>query len=62
MKKYTNQGFVQAIVEFNDGTAQFLIRGQSIQTSKAVKKIRGDVKVTDVAKKNTKRDTKASED
>lgn len=61
MKKYTNQGFEQAIVEFTDGTAQFLIRGQSIQTSKGVKRIRGNVKVTEVNKKPTKRTPKASD-
>lgn len=48
MKKYTNTTHEMRVVEFEDGDAQFLMRGQSFKTNKAVKKVQSGVKVEDV--------------
>lgn len=59
MKKYVNVGETQAVIEFEDGSAQFLQRGQSIQTAKKVKKIRGNVKETETGRQISKKQEKS---
>lgn len=48
MKKYTNQSQEMRFVEFVDGTAQFLFRGQSITSDKATKVVQKGIVVSDV--------------
>lgn len=48
MKKYTNKTSTMKVVEFEDGTAQFLARGQSFTTDKAVKKVQEGLTETKV--------------
>lgn len=54
MKTYVNVGETQAIIEFQDGTAQFLQRGQKISTKQEVKKIRGNVQEIESNKSTSK--------
>jgi hypothetical protein len=48
MKKYTNQSQEMRFVEFVDGTAQFLFRGQSITSDKGTKVVQKGIVVSDV--------------
>lgn len=48
MKKYTNTTHELRVVEFEDGDAQFLMRGQSFKTSKPVKKVQAGIKVEEL--------------
>lgn len=58
MKKYTNKTSELRSIVFSDGSAQFLMRGQSITTDKEVKKVQAGITVVDVAvsKKQKKSD------
>lgn len=47
MKKYTNMTHELRSVTFNDGTTQFLMRGQSIESDKSTKRVQAGVRVTD---------------
>lgn len=47
MKKYTNQSQEMRFVEFVDGTAQFLFRGQSITSDKVAKVVQKGIVVSD---------------
>ena len=55
MKRYSNPTHKLMVVEFADGSAQFLMRGQSIETDKKTKKVQKGVIVKDI-----KTSTKAS--
>jgi hypothetical protein len=58
MKKYTNQSQEMRFVEFVDGTAQFLFRGQSITSDKGTKVVQKGIVVSDaVASKSTAKKT-----
>lgn len=48
MKKYTNMTSKLRTIEFTDGSAQFLMRGQSINTDKEVKSFQEGIKVAEV--------------
>lgn len=48
MKKYVNRSNGQAAVELEDGTVQYIRRGQTFVTAEKVVNIRGDVEVIDV--------------
>ena len=48
MKKYTNQSQEMRFVEFVDGTAQFLFRGQSITSDKETKVVQKGIVISDV--------------
>lgn len=65
MKRYINKSHELVTIDFEDGTTQFLFRGQKIDTDKKVKEIRGDCTVMDSPQKprykRTKK-TKASSD
>lgn len=65
MKKYTNKSHEMRTVFFEDGSAQFLKRGQSLKTDKQVKRVQDGIHVTDesakVAKKTTNAAKKATE-
>lgn len=54
MKKYVNQNNRLVCVKFEDGTAQFLRRGESISTAKKVKQLPEGVTVHDVVKNTSK--------
>lgn len=49
MKKFTNKSNQLRTVYFRDGSAQFLMRGQSIVTDKEVDHFQDGIKVTDAA-------------
>lgn len=53
MKKYTNQSQEMRFVEFVDGTAQFLFRGQSITSDKETKVVQKGIVISDVVTKAT---------
>ena len=57
MKKYLNKTTSLKVVEFEDGDAQFLMRGQSIVTDKKVKKIQEGIVVKDVVPTQSKKKT-----
>ena len=57
MKKYVNKTTSLKVVEFEDGDAQFLMRGQSIVTDKKVKKIQEGIVVKDVVPTQSKKKT-----
>lgn len=64
MKKYTNQSQEMKFVEFTDGEAQFLFRGQSITSGKQVKVIQRGIVATEVQvtpKQQTKKTDSISE-
>jgi hypothetical protein len=62
MKKYSNPTHKLMVVEFEDGSAQFLMRGQSFQSDKATKKVQKGVIVKDVTvAKTTKTSTTTEE-
>lgn len=44
MKKYTNMTDKMRTIEYVDGSAQFLMRGQSIKTDKEVKSLQEGIK------------------
>lgn len=48
MKKYTNITDKLRAITFEDGTAQFLMRGQSFTTDKVVVVVDNGIKVTEV--------------
>lgn len=48
MKKYTNKTNEMKTVIFEDGDAQFLMRGQSFKTDKPVKKVDDGVAVVEL--------------
>jgi len=47
MKKYTNIKNRLGVVRFEDGTSQFLMRGQSIETDKKVKQMDESIRVSE---------------
>jgi len=47
MKKYTNKSNEMRTVFYADGSAQFLMRGQSVTTAQEVKKIQPGIVVSD---------------
>jgi hypothetical protein len=49
MKKYINKSGELRCITFADGSAQFLMRGQSITTDKEVKKVQVGIVVKDVS-------------
>jgi hypothetical protein len=57
MKKYINRSKIQAAIEYEDGEIQYLRRGQTLETDKTVKSIRGEVEVVEVveSKKTAKK-------
>jgi hypothetical protein len=61
MKKYVNKSATLKVVEFEDGDAQFLMRGQSIVTDKKVKKIQEGIVVKDVVPTLPKKKTVKAE-
>ena len=61
MKKYVNKSTTLKVVEFEDGDAQFLMRGQSIVTDKKVKKIQEGIVVKDVVPVQSKKKTVKAE-
>lgn len=66
MKKYTNKCNEMRTVFYADGSAQFLMRGQSVETDKEVKKIQNGIVVTEVVGKTSsktrqKKDEQATE-
>ena len=50
MKKYTNVSNEMRCVVFEDGSSQFLMRGQSIVSDKPTKIVEKGIKVTNVRK------------
>lgn len=48
MKKYTNMSNEMRCVVFEDGSSQFLMRGQSIVSDKSTKIVEKGIKVTNV--------------
>lgn len=48
MKKYTNTSQEMRFVEFVDGDAQFLFRGQSFESSKEARVIQKGIHVSDI--------------
>lgn len=66
MKKYTNKCNEMRTVFYVDGSAQFLMRGQSVETDKEVKKVQNGIVVTEVTEKTSsktrqKKDEQAAE-
>lgn len=55
MKKFTNKTNQLRTVSFTDGTAQFLMRGQSFVSDKQIVKVQDGVVVTDVPQPASKR-------
>lgn len=53
MKKYTNKCNEMRTVFYSDGSAQFLMRGQSVETEKEVKKVQNGIVVTEVTGKTS---------
>lgn len=58
MKKYTNQTSSMKVIEYADGDAQFLMRGQSITTDKEVVKVQEGLTVRTVVLKQKNVQTK----
>jgi hypothetical protein len=48
MKKYTNKSDKLRAIRFEDGDAQFLMRGQSITTDKKVIHLQEGIRVVDI--------------
>lgn len=55
MKKFTNKTNQLRTVSFADGTAQFLMRGQSFVSDKQIVKVQDGVVVSDVPQPASKR-------
>jgi hypothetical protein len=53
MKKYTNNTHSMKTVLFKDGSAQFLMRGQSFESDKEIERVSKGVLVKDVVKPKT---------
>lgn len=51
MKKYTNKSNEMRTVFYADGSAQFLMRGQSVVTDQEVKKVQAGIVVVPVVEK-----------
>lgn len=62
MKKYTNKSDKLRSIRFEDGDAQFLMRGQSITTDKVVVHLQEGIKVTDIQKTNSTLTSRKKED
>jgi hypothetical protein len=50
MKKYSNMSQEMRFVQFDDGDAQFLFRGQSFTSEKTAVVVQKGIRVTDVPK------------
>lgn len=50
MKKYTNMTGELKCVTFQDGTTQFLMRGQSVESEQPTTKVQPGIRITDVKK------------
>lgn len=59
MKKYVNKSKDMQTVRFEDGSAVFLRRGQSAESSKKTKKVPEGVVVTEVKTSSKTKDTSA---
>lgn len=51
MKRYLNKSNELVTIVFEEGDAQFLFRGQKIETDRKVKEIRGDCTIIDLPEK-----------
>lgn len=59
-KRYVNQSIKMQIITFTDGSAQFLFRGQSIETDKEVKTMDAGIRVKDIKSPQKKKSTNTS--
>lgn len=48
IKRYINKSSALRVVVFEDGSAQFLMRGQSVESDKPVKKVQEGIVVKDL--------------
>lgn len=55
MKRFSNPTSEMKSVTFEDGSVQFLMRGQSIETEKEVKKYDDGLRVSEMAVKSVKK-------
>jgi len=55
MVKYGNKSREMRTIYFEDGSAQFLMRGQTIETSKKVKRIQEGIVIIESQKASPKR-------
>ena len=62
MKKFTNKSNQLRTVYFADGSAQFLMRGQSITSDKEYTSVQEGIKVSDAVLAVSKKTTKKSEE
>lgn len=62
MKKFTNKSNQLRTVYFADGSAQFLMRGQSFTSDKEYTSVQEGIKVSDVVSVASKKTTKKAED
>ncbi|MDA3807327.1 MAG: hypothetical protein PF440_05355 [Thiomicrorhabdus sp.] len=54
MNRYTNLTHELKVVTFNDGTSQFLMRGQSFESSKPTSKVQAGLTVVELDSKKPK--------
>lgn len=62
MKKFTNKSNQLRTVYFADGSAQFLMRGQSITSDKEYTSVQEGIKVSDDVSVASKKTTKKAEE
>lgn len=62
MKKFTNKSNQLRTVYFADGSAQFLMRGQSITSDKEYTSVQEGIKVSDAVSVASKKIAKKSEE
>ena len=62
MKKFTNKSNQLRTVYFADGSAQFLMRGQSITSDKEYTSVQEGIKVSDAVSAVSKKPTKKAEE